>query len=130
MARAASALPEKEVKLIVVGGDGTINEVLNGIGDFERVSLGIVPMGSGNDFVRGVGLPRTPRAAMNAIYHAKTRRLIDLGEVRMRHVALALVPVSAWMHGFVMRWMAPCTKRGSIISASVIFLTACKPYRL
>ena len=83
MARAASALPEKEVKLIVVGGDGTINEVLNGIGDFERVSLGIVPMGSGNDFVRGVGLPRTPRAAMNAIYHAKTRRLIDLGEVRV-----------------------------------------------
>lgn len=83
LARAASALPEKEVKLIVVGGDGTINEVLNGIGDFERVSLGIVPMGSGNDFVRGVGLPRTPRAAMNAIYHAKTRRLIDLGEVRV-----------------------------------------------
>lgn len=83
LARAVSVLPEKEVKLIVVGGDGTINEVLNGISDFERVSLGIVPMGSGNDFVRGVGLPCTPRAAMDAIYHAKTRRLIDLGEVRV-----------------------------------------------
>lgn len=83
LARAASVLPEKEVKVIVVGGDGTINEVINGITDFERVALGIVPMGSGNDFVRGVGLARSPREAMKIIYHAKTCRLIDVGEVRV-----------------------------------------------
>lgn len=83
LARAASALPGKEIKLIVVGGDGTVNEVLNGIADFKRVSLGIVPMGSGNDFGRGLGLPRHPRQAMEVIHHAKVSRRIDIGQVRV-----------------------------------------------
>lgn len=95
LARAASALSEKEVKLVVVGGDGTINEVLNGITDFERVALGIVPMGSGNDFVRGVGLPLSPREAMQAIFHAKTRRLIDIGEMRVDEHAPRRFGISA-----------------------------------
>ncbi|MED9780593.1 MAG: acylglycerol kinase family protein, partial [Peptococcaceae bacterium] len=42
-------------KLVVVGGDGTVNEVLNGISDFAQIALGVVPIGSGNDFVRGLG---------------------------------------------------------------------------
>lgn len=36
--------------LIAVGGDGTVNEVLNGITDFEKVRLGVIASGSGNDF--------------------------------------------------------------------------------
>ena len=38
-------------KIICVGGDGTIHECLNGIQDFEHTYFGIVPAGSGNDFV-------------------------------------------------------------------------------
>ena len=38
-----------EIKLVVVGGDGTANEVINGIQDFDRVKFGYVPTGSGND---------------------------------------------------------------------------------
>lgn len=49
-----------QVYLIVVGGDGTINEVLNGIRDFGRVRLGVIPTGSGNDFCRNLKLPGTP----------------------------------------------------------------------
>ena len=45
---------EEPVYLLVVGGDGTINEVLNGITDFEKVRLGVIPTGSGNDFGRNL----------------------------------------------------------------------------
>ena len=53
-----------QVYLIVVGGDGTINEVLNGIRDFGRVRLGVIPTGSGNDFCRNLKLPGTPEESL------------------------------------------------------------------
>lgn len=43
---------ETEVKIISFGGDGTLHEVLNGIVDFEKTTLAILPLGSGNDFAR------------------------------------------------------------------------------
>ena len=44
----------EEVNIVIVGGDGTINEVLNGIVDFSKVKFGVIPTGSGNDFARGL----------------------------------------------------------------------------
>ena len=41
--------------IIAVGGDGTLHEVINGFSDFERVNLGIIPCGTGNDFARQFG---------------------------------------------------------------------------
>lgn len=38
--------------LVVLGGDGTVNEVINGIQDFSKVTLGYIPTGSSNDFAR------------------------------------------------------------------------------
>lgn len=70
-------------KLVVVGGDGTVNEVLNGISDFSQIALGVVPIGSGNDFVRGLGLPRDPRAALERVFAASGDARIDLGQVRI-----------------------------------------------
>lgn len=70
-------------KLVVVGGDGTVNEVLNGIEDFAHIALGVVPIGSGNDFARGLALPRNPNAALARILAADGRRRIDLGTVRI-----------------------------------------------
>jgi diacylglycerol kinase (ATP) len=56
---------EKLVTIIVVGGDGTINEVVNGIGNHSsRARIGVIPGGSGNDFTRGYGIPRNPEAAL------------------------------------------------------------------
>lgn len=37
-------------KLVVFGGDGTLNEVVSGISDPERCELGLIPAGTGNDF--------------------------------------------------------------------------------
>lgn len=42
----------KEVKLIACGGDGTVNEVLNGSIFYEKAAVGVVPIGTGNDFCR------------------------------------------------------------------------------
>lgn len=44
--------PEEELRLIACGGDGTVNEVLNGIMGYKNAVLGVVPIGTGNDFVR------------------------------------------------------------------------------
>ena len=80
IAKEVSALPEDDIKIVVVGGDGTINEVLNGITDFSRVKLGVIPTGSGNDFARGVKLPRhNQKKALDIILKSKGDKKIDLG---------------------------------------------------
>ena len=90
-------------KLVVVGGDGTVNEVLNGISDFAQIALGVVPIGSGNDFVRGLGLPRDPRAALERVFAASGDARIDLGQVCVdgqapRHFGISAgIGMDAWV---------------------------------
>lgn len=43
---------DEEIRIYACGGDGTISEVANGIADCENAILGVMPIGSGNDFVR------------------------------------------------------------------------------
>jgi diacylglycerol kinase family enzyme len=51
---------------VAVGGDGTVNEVLNGM-EGTKVGLGIIPAGTANDFARQVGIPDDPSAAMDIV---------------------------------------------------------------
>ena len=81
LAEKISSLPGKEIRLVVVGGDGTVNEVLSGITDFSKVSLGIVPSGSGNDFAGGLGISKDPEVAIRRIISDRERSVIDLGSV-------------------------------------------------
>lgn len=53
--------------LIVLGGDGTLHEVLNGLDD-KAVPVSFIPGGSGNDFARGLNITRNPTKAMQQIY--------------------------------------------------------------
>src|ERR1051325_2778075 len=55
------------------GGDGTINEVVNGLDGYD-VPLGIIPLGTANDFARQVGIPADADHAMDVILQSKTRR--------------------------------------------------------
>ena len=64
--------------VVVAGGDGTVCSVLDQLRDTETC-LAVLPSGRGNDFVRGVGLPRTVRELAGAILESRTKR-IDLGE--------------------------------------------------
>ena len=53
--------------IIVVGGDGTLHEVINGFSNFENVNLGIIPCGTGNDFATALKLPQDPVEALKLI---------------------------------------------------------------
>lgn len=67
--------------IIACGGDGTINEVANGIlRSGKDVELGIMPSGTGGDFRRTLGLPNSNREAAAALRTGKTR-WIDAGKV-------------------------------------------------
>ncbi len=66
--RIAKELTEHgEENIIVMGGDGTVNEVLNGLADPSKVKLGLIPCGSGNDFAAAIGIPSTPQGALDKI---------------------------------------------------------------
>ena len=68
-----------------VGGDGTVHEVANGLmraAAEARPALGVVPIGSGNDFVVGAGLRADPQEALLSILSSRETRPLDLGRVR------------------------------------------------
>ncbi|HUF27129.1 MAG TPA: diacylglycerol kinase family protein [Gemmatimonadaceae bacterium] len=67
--RLARAAAESEPDAVVaVGGDGTVNEVINGLIDLET-PLGIIPLGTANDFARQAGIPLDADHAMDIILH-------------------------------------------------------------
>ena len=82
IAREVCEREDSDIRLVILGGDGTINEVLNGITDFSRLKIGLIPTGSGNDFSRGLHLPRhRPSKSLKMILHAGDGKKIDIGQV-------------------------------------------------
>ena len=58
---------EGEGDVIVVGGDGTLHEVVNGFTNFDKCALGLIPTGTGNDFAAAAGIPLDPVKAADLI---------------------------------------------------------------
>lgn len=72
----------KEPHIIVaVGGDGTVNEILDGISFSGPVTLGYIPAGSGNDLARSLKLPRKPARCLRKILHPRYHKMVDYGVV-------------------------------------------------
>lgn len=86
--------------VVAAGGDGTINEVVNGLvraaGDGPTVPFGILPLGTANDFSDLVGLPR-PLPACATIIASEHTRSIDVGRVNAHYFinnsAVAMEPM-------------------------------------
>lgn len=81
---AAAAVGEGFDLIVAAGGDGTVNEVLNGIGDapdgFTRARLGVLPLGTVNVFARELGLPTRIEHAWEVLQRGREMR-IDLARV-------------------------------------------------
>lgn len=72
-------------RVVVAGGDGTASEVANGllaVGLAEAVELAVLPMGTGSDWVRSIGIPRDLSAALSQLAQGRVRSL-DAGRVRL-----------------------------------------------
>ncbi len=69
--------------VIAGGGDGTVHEIVNAIMEFpkdKRPALGVLPLGSGNDFSYSVGMDPDPAKALRQIF-AGTESWVDIGKV-------------------------------------------------
>jgi YegS/Rv2252/BmrU family lipid kinase len=71
--------------IIACGGDGTINEVANGILQSGKdIELGVLPSGTGGDFRRSLGMPTNTREAARSLRTGETRT-IDVGKVTFQN---------------------------------------------
>jgi len=69
--------------IIAGGGDGTVHEIVNALMSFpeeRRPALGVVPLGSGNDFSYAIGMEPEPWKALRQIFNGQEKR-IDVGEI-------------------------------------------------
>lgn len=66
-------------KLVILGGDGTVNEALQGICDFRAVILGYIPTGSSNDFARDLNIPKDTLEASKLAFMTGTGHKMDVG---------------------------------------------------
>ncbi len=66
-------------RIVAMGGDGTVNEVANGVLGSDA-TLAVIPAGTGNDFVRMLGIPADPLQAVQLLTKARERR-VDMGRV-------------------------------------------------
>jgi diacylglycerol kinase (ATP) len=110
--RLAREAARKGFELIVAaGGDGTLNEVVNGVvSAADHVRIGLLPLGTGNDFARSLGLPTDIEACIEILRAGRTRAsdVVRVTSDRVRH----FVNVSAGgFSGVVNEKMTPQLKK-------------------
>jgi YegS/Rv2252/BmrU family lipid kinase len=83
---AAAEAARGRARVIALGGDGTLSEVARGLLEVPGAPtmLGIVPLGTGNDYIKSAGLPRNWRTACAALAAGCRPRRVDAGRVNGR----------------------------------------------
>lgn len=83
---AQDAVNKGYTTIVSVGGDGTINEIVNGIflsNAFDKVKLGIISTGTGADYIRTLGLPRDYRLACKTLVNDNVKK-VDIGIAKFK----------------------------------------------
>jgi len=99
--------------VIAAGGDGTLNEVVNGIASPRRareICVGVVPLGTGNDFARSLGLPATLEENID-ILRSKQTAPVDLVRVRSDRTRYFVNVSTGGFSGLVNEKLTPKIKR-------------------
>lgn len=78
-----------EKEFIVLGGDGTLHEVLNGLSDPAGCKIGLIPSGTGNDFAEKQGIPMDAKQAVLRIVEGEAKPVdyLQVGSRRCMNVA-------------------------------------------
>jgi diacylglycerol kinase (ATP) len=88
---AAEATTQKVDTIVVIGGDGTINEVINGVlapGCNQIPRIGIIPSGSSNDLSKTLGIPQQLQKACRTILNGRTK-YVDVGQAGRYYFCVA-----------------------------------------
>ena len=97
--------------IIAAGGDGTLNEVINGIGpNSNRVQVGLLPLGTGNDFARTLDLPHAVQDNIDILVAQQTSR-IDLARVTSDRTRYVVNVSAGGFSGLVDEKLTPKIKR-------------------
>ena len=102
----------EDCDLVILGGDGTMNAVVNGIRDFEHTRVGFIQTGSGNDLVKGIGISRRRDELVDSILRGRVVRTCDIGRVTYHNQSSLLDP-------FTHRPLAPSCCRDRLPDGSV-----------
>ncbi|MBQ0059979.1 MAG: YegS/Rv2252/BmrU family lipid kinase [Lachnospiraceae bacterium] len=79
IARMAAELTKEPCQILVLGGDGTFNEFVQGVQDFDNTEVGFLPLGSGNDFCKGMKYPKDMDAILDRILDIDQPMKMDVG---------------------------------------------------
>ncbi|HAF02198.1 MAG TPA: hypothetical protein DCO65_09115 [Spartobacteria bacterium] len=108
---AREAVRKKCGYVVAAGGDGTLNEVINGIAkNAQQVRLGLVPLGTGNDFARSLELPLNVEENIDILLSQKSMA-IDLVRIRSDHTRYFVNVSAGGFSGYVAEKLTPKIKR-------------------
>jgi diacylglycerol kinase (ATP) len=97
--------------IIAAGGDGTLNEVVNGVvGAAHRPRVGLLPLGTGNDFARTLGLPFSIEENIDILRAGKTRA-VDIVRVKSDRARYFINVSAGGFSGIVRNKITPEIKR-------------------
>ncbi len=126
---ATAAVASGHGAVLICGGDGTVTEVLSALAG-TRTALGLIPLGTGNDLARALGIPRSPRGAVRLL-HGGQPRATDLGRCGDRWFAtVAAFGFDAEVSQIMEAGRAPLPGTAGYLLASLRHLRDFRPPRV
>ena len=117
---------QENTTIVAIGGDGTFHEVINGIENFENVTVGFIPCGRGNDFARTANFKKKPVEALKDILKGEITYYdyIQIGDKRCLNVAGTGMDVDVLLR------VDGSTKKLTYLKSLLSCLAKFKPYKV